>query len=86
MFCILGFWVRFPLKQASVAANLLESQWARRLGKPFSRADILFLPSHEPWILVKNGKIPCAQDSRPLPAVGTELLEAEAVDMGGVKI
>lgn len=33
------------LKQGSVAANLLERQWAERLGKPFSRADILFLPS-----------------------------------------
>lgn len=34
-----------PLKQGSVATNLLESDWARRLGKPFSRADILFLPN-----------------------------------------
>lgn len=82
LFCILGFWVRFPLKQGSVATNLFESHWAGRLGKPFTRADILS-PSHRTLgIRVKEWKDPpWAQDS-PQPPVGPELLEAEEAEMG----
>lgn len=50
LFYILGFWVRFPLKQGSVATNLFETHWAGRLGKPFTRADILFLPATKHWV------------------------------------
>lgn len=40
-----------PLKQGSVAANLLERQWAERLGKPFPELTFCFSPASEHWVL-----------------------------------
>lgn len=74
LFCILGFWVIFLLKQGCVATNLFENHWARRLCNPFFRADILFLQEKE-WLNTgyngkKVGKTPVGSSRLASPQQG----------------
>ena len=84
LFCILGFWVRFLLKQGCVATSLFENHWARRLCNSFSRTDILFLQEIEQqnagYQGKRVGKSPLGSGSPASPA-GAELLGAGEAKM-----